>query len=175
MQVLYHGPVTEPGGQAADPMDQRPGGLPPALLASSGHLLWRLGTESRRSFSRELEGLDLRPQHFGVLSVLDAAGPCPQTKLGLCVRADASDVVAIVDGLERRGLVERRRDPVDRRRYAVTLTRAGRRMLVRARQAHARHDARFFAVLSVAERRELHDLLVRLFLELDPIAEVPPG
>src|SRR5207253_1063758 len=60
-----------------------------------------------------------RPPCMGVLSVVAKLGPVSQRAISDHLGLDASDVVGVLDILEQAGMVERRRDPDDRRRHAV--------------------------------------------------------
>jgi DNA-binding MarR family transcriptional regulator len=68
-------------------------------------------------------------------------------------------MVAIADALEERGLVERRRDPRDRRAYALRVTAAGRAMLGRAERAIEGAEEEFLAPLAPRDRHRLKALL----------------
>src|SRR5690349_1433339 len=67
-------------------------------------------------------GLGLAGLHMGALATIERAGPMSQQTLGEFLRKDRTSVVAIVDELEGEGLVERRRNPEDRRAYALEVT-----------------------------------------------------
>src|ERR1044072_4145004 len=75
------------------------------------------------------------PRVFGLLTALLEAGPFSQQMLAEKMRVNRSLVVGIVDDLERRGWVERRRAPADRRSYQLHVTEGGRR----AREEMAPH------------------------------------
>jgi DNA-binding MarR family transcriptional regulator len=75
---------------------------------------------------------------------------------------DASGVVAIVDDLEREGLARRERDAQDRRRHAVQVTPAGRKVLRRGHEVTARLDDEVLAGLNDRERQQLLALLLRV-------------
>ena len=101
----------------------------------TGFLFGKIGWRATRLFAAALEPMGLRPKHYGVLNFLDAHPGASQQELGATMRIDPSSVVAIIDDFERAGVAERRRDPTDRRRYAVHLTRRGKALLQRAREA----------------------------------------
>ena len=71
-------------------------------------------------------------------------------------------MVAVVDKLENDGLVVRRRNPLDRRAYALEITDKGRRVLGQADELVSKVEHDFLAPLSAVERRALVDLLQRL-------------
>jgi len=132
---------------------------PPALAARLGYLLGQAHLEHRSIARAALASLGLDVKEFGALSVLVDEGALSQQRLGERLRIDRTTMVAIVDQLERKGFVERRRDPQDRRAYALQATAAGRRVLVRADAAAERAEAEFLGTLSVADRRKLKELL----------------
>jgi DNA-binding MarR family transcriptional regulator len=84
-------------------------------------------------------------------------------------------MVAIVDELEQRGLVERRPDPDDRRVHALYLTGAGRKLLARGRKIAAEHEAELTRGMSAADRKALVALLQRVVEEQEIGAGVHPG
>jgi DNA-binding MarR family transcriptional regulator len=77
------------------------------------------------------------------------------------VHLDRSTMVGVVDSLEERGLIERRRG-LDRRTNGLWLTRSGRALVVRLRQRIERHERRVAERLSEAERMQLLSLLGKL-------------
>ena len=120
---------------------------------------FRLGLERREQASTAEHRM--RFPHFAVLACLDEFGSASQREISERLRLDPSDLVAFVDWLEEAGFVERRRDPRDRRRYEVDLTRSGRRALrVRARAAE-RMNEDLFRGLQPEEREQLHTLLLK--------------
>ncbi len=102
-----------------------------------------------------------RPPCLGVMSVVARRGPVSQREISDHLGLDASDVVGVLDILERAGMVERRRDPDDRRRHAVVLTEAGEQAYGRASVLRTQVEARVLAGLDPDERRQLADLLAR--------------
>jgi DNA-binding MarR family transcriptional regulator len=101
----------------------------------------------------------LRVKECGALSVLVEEGPLPQQRLGERQGIDRTTMVAIVDNLERKGLVERRRDPRDRRAYSLHATAKGRRALRRADAVAERAEEEFLAPLPARDRERLKQML----------------
>ncbi len=115
------------------------------------------------------EGLSLRA-HF-VLVCLEEYGEMSQQQACDRLQVDRSDMVALVDSLERRGEVVRRRDTTDRRRYRLSVTPAGRRAVRRTEEVIAAVTGEVFAALSESERRTLHRLTLRALGEPPEIAD----
>jgi DNA-binding MarR family transcriptional regulator len=101
---------------------------------------------------------------WGVLNVLDAEGEITQQALGVSTAIDPSSMVATIDDLEKRGLVERRQHPTDRRAHALHITEAGQETLTKGRRLAREAQDRLLAPLSAEEREQLHGLLLRLAL-----------
>ncbi|HZQ04796.1 MAG TPA: MarR family winged helix-turn-helix transcriptional regulator [Gaiellaceae bacterium] len=136
--------------------------LPQELVASPVFLLGRLGYELKRRATEDLEAAGFSLYDYSVLALL-AQGTCEgQMSIADVLRLDRSQLVGLLDGLEERGLVERRRDPNDRRRHTVSLTGEGKRQLTRLRAVVKRIEDEFLAPLEPSARRQLHELLVVL-------------
>lgn len=136
--------------------------LPAALSDRLGFLLGRAHVAHRSAAQRALTTVGLGVKELGALSVLAEEGPLSQQRLGERQGVDRTTMVAVVDALERSGLVERHRDPADRRAYALAATAQGRRALKQATTLVRRAEDEFLAPLSAGERRELKQLLQRL-------------
>ncbi len=145
------------------PADVRP--LPASLTGHTAFWVAKLGWSATKLRLQALEPLGLRPKHYAVLSVLVEEGPRSQQALGEALNIDASTMVALIDDLERDGLAERRRNPEDRRAYAIQSTAAGNASHEQARRAVKAMDDELLAPLDDAERELLHDLLVRVAAE----------
>lgn len=102
-----------------------------------------------------------RPPCMGVLAVVHGQQPVSQREISERLGLDASDVVSVLDILEEAGLVERRRDPHDRRRHAVVVTSLGQRAAEHFSTLRAQAEARALAALDHDERGQLADLLNR--------------
>jgi DNA-binding MarR family transcriptional regulator len=132
------------------------------LDSGCGLLIFRLARASAWRLGRSLADSGLRWPEFAVLHQLEAQGPFAQRELASALRMQPSNIVALLDELEGRGLLRRSPDPADRRRHRVELTNRGRLAVERARKATRRAEAELLGPLSPAERREFHGMLARL-------------
>jgi len=133
-----------------------------ALLKHTGFLISRMGLVAHKQFAERMEQLGLTTRMWGALNVLDAEGEITQHRLCANTGIDPSSMVATLDELEAKGLVERRRHPNDRRAHALHLTDAGRERLARGRKLARIAQDELLAPLSAEEREVLHELLLRL-------------
>jgi DNA-binding MarR family transcriptional regulator len=140
-------------------------------------LLEHLARVGRRAFETTLEPGDLRSRHLIALKLLSEDGPSSQQSLADSLSLDPSNVVGLLNELEERELITRRRNPADRRRHIVELSPRGEDELGLAyAQLHNVEDKVFHA-LSTDERATLHDLLVRAVGVTSPpcnLADEPP-
>jgi DNA-binding MarR family transcriptional regulator len=132
------------------------------LGSGAGLLILRLARAAGWRLGRGLADSGLRWPEFAVLHHLEAQGALAQRELASALRIQPSNIVALLDELEGRGLLTRAPDPRDRRRHRVQLTAGGLRALTLAREAARRAEADLLAPLSASERREFHAMLVRL-------------
>jgi DNA-binding MarR family transcriptional regulator len=137
-------------------------GAPRRLWQLPSWLVSQVALQGQRLVGEGLAADGLRRYHFTVLVALDEDGPTSQAALGRRLSIDRSDMVAVINDLERDGLVARERDDDDRRRNLIRLTPAGERAL---RRLDARIDEAQTALLeplSAKERNELKRLLTRV-------------
>jgi MarR family transcriptional regulator, lower aerobic nicotinate degradation pathway regulator len=145
--------VTEPDD---DRVDYDP---PQRLRRLPSWLTNELGRRATRLVSDALAQEGARRQHFTVLTSLAEQGQASQAELGRRLWIDRSDLHAILNELERDGLVARVRDEQDRRRNVVTLTAAGTAALKRLDKRVEDAQRALLEPLSDADRRELVRLL----------------
>lgn len=130
--------------------------------AGTGLLIHRLARAAGWRLARALEEHGMRPPEFVALHHLAEAGPVSQQELGEAIRINPSNLVGLLDALERDGQLVRDRDPDDRRRHLVDLTAAGRRRLAEARRAAADAEEELLAPLAPRERARFRAYLERL-------------
>jgi DNA-binding MarR family transcriptional regulator len=127
---------------------------------SAGLLLALLGQEAMRRLRAAHAAVELSPRSFQVLGLLHDRGDMSQADVHETMDVDPSALVQLLNPLEERGLVRRRRDASDRRRHVVSLTAAGGRQLEQAATAQRAAEDELFAGLSAEQRRQLAELLL---------------
>ena len=136
--------------------------LPEELVASSAFLLKRLGFAAKDQALKAYEETGLHPYHHAVLAVLDEGSRETQGAIADALGYDRGQLVGLLDELEGQGLVERKRDPADRRRHIVRMTPEGKRTLVKLRALARRLEDDLLQPLDAKEREQLHALMLRL-------------
>jgi DNA-binding MarR family transcriptional regulator len=127
-----------------------------------GQLLFVAAQAAQALATERLEPLGLSPRAWGVLSTLVESGPLSQIDLATTLSIDRTAMVYLLDELERQGLVERVRNPHDRRSFLIHLTPAGRRLQRKAGEQIAGQAERLLEPLDPGERRQLVELLARV-------------
>jgi DNA-binding MarR family transcriptional regulator len=89
-----------------------------------------------------LSPFGLRPSDFSALRVIAANPRLKQQDIGLKLSIKRPNLVGLMEDLEKKGYVQRRVVPGDRRSYSLTLTKAGQDVLEKAEEAHKEHQAR---------------------------------
>jgi DNA-binding MarR family transcriptional regulator len=148
------------------------------LTESNGFLIAALGQESRRRFMAHVNRWDLGWPHQSVLGALLNAGPdgmASQKRLSAYVLIDPRNLVAILDTLEERKLIERTPNPQDRRSYGIRLTQSGADLARELRAAGDQLERDFFASLSQAEQDAFHQLLLKLYRGIEGAEDGHPA
>lgn len=125
-------------------------------------VLWKAEKAIERVDRASITDTGLQLSEFAILEVLLHKGPQPVTAIGEKVLLTSGSMTAALNRLEGKGLLERRRDPSDRRCVPVHLTPHGRDVINRAYTRHTRNLERAAEVLSRQERDELVRLLKKL-------------
>ena len=138
-------------------------------------LLSQVGIHASRRFAERIAAADLNPPLFRVLNLVAAGEGQSQQAIGAEIEIPASRMVALVDELEQRGLVERRPNPEDRRVRALYLTAKGKRCLARGRKIAAEHEQELTEGMSETDRKRLLALLQKIVDEQALGKGVHPG
>ena len=133
--------------------------LPEELASSTTFWLKRLGFAAKERALEAYEAAGLHPYHHAVLAVLDEGSRETQGAIADALDYDRGQLVGLLDELEERGLVERQRDPSDRRRQSVRITPEGKRALARLRALARKLEDDFLADLDESQRAALQDIL----------------
>jgi DNA-binding MarR family transcriptional regulator len=141
---------------------KQPMALPDELQACTAFLLARVGSAIKLTAIEELEREGVSLYQYSVLAVLGEGAKETQATIADILKLDRGQLVGVLDSLEEKGLIERRRDQSDRRRHAVSLTPAGKKQLVKIRTIVKRIEDAFFEPLDDEARRALHDALLRV-------------
>ncbi|MEV0057841.1 MarR family transcriptional regulator [Saccharopolyspora shandongensis] len=138
-------------------------------------MLAQLGAHAAELFAQRIARLDLTPAQAGLLRLLDREPGRSQRQLAEILGMPPSRFVPFADGLEARGLLERRKNPSDRRLYALFLTEEGAELLSRLRGEAAAHEKQFCAALAPSEHQQLTALLRRLAQQQGLRPGIHPG
>ena len=126
-----------------------------ALTEDLSFLLARANVQSLSAGNAALAKVGLRVRSYSVLALAADESRPSQRDLADFLRLDPSQVVALVDDLQARGLVTREPDPNDRRANVVVATADGRELCARARLAAEQAEEKVYAGLTAAERERL--------------------
>ena len=138
-------------------------------------LLAQLGSYAAERFGEQASALDFTRPQAGLLRLIGREPGQSQQAVARRLGTPPSRLVALVDGLEQRGLVERRRNPGDRRNYALHLTAAGEQAMAALSQASLEHEQAISAPLTASERAQLSKLLGKLAAAHGLVPGVHPG
>ena len=147
----------------------------PVGSASPAFLIAQLGAHAASQFAKLLAKEKLAPRHAGILRILNSTPAITQQRLATILGMVPSRLVVFVDEMEERGLVERRENPDDRRRYALHITEKGRLTLKTIARVSREHSQALLAAISEDERRQLATLLQRIADQQGLTRGVHPG
>ena len=148
-------------------------GAPPE--GTSAFLLSQLGAASARMFAERVAALDLTPPQAGLLRLVATEPGQSQQALAAQLGTPPSRMVGLIDGMEERGLLARRRNAADRRLSSLQVTANGLALLTELGGLAVSHDDEVCEGLDTDEREQLHALLVRLAARRGLQPGVHPG
>jgi DNA-binding MarR family transcriptional regulator len=153
---------------------QRSDRVPPR--PQNAFLLAQIGAHAAARFTERIKALGLTPAQAGLLRLIAWEPGQSQQTVAAKLGTPASRLVLLVDGLEERGLIERRRNRDDRRNYALHLTETGAQFMRREiAPVGAAHEEEICSGLEPDERTQLHDLLERIAARQGLTPGVHPG
>jgi DNA-binding MarR family transcriptional regulator len=138
-------------------------------------LLAQLGAYAAERFAARVAEIGLTPPQVGILRAIAVEPGRSQQALSEQLGLLPSRVVAFVDDLEERGYVERRRNPDDRRLYALHLNASGQELMARVGAAGRDHEEEIAGSLTTAQREELAATLQTLAARHGLAPGVHPG
>ncbi|MGA2577822.1 MAG: MarR family winged helix-turn-helix transcriptional regulator [Bryobacteraceae bacterium] len=147
-----------------------PPGSPPAAF-----LLAQVGAHAAAKFAGRLAELQLAPPHAGIMGILRTQPALTQQALAGVLGMQPSRLVALVDELETRALIERRENSEDRRSYALHLTEKGHAALSAIGRVGREHQQALLTALNEDEQRQLGVLLKRIADQQGLTPGVHPG
>ena len=145
------------------------------LTSGLTFLLSQVSAHSSALFADRLAPLNLTPPHVGILRVVKQSDGLSQQALGETLGIFPSRLVAVLDELQKRGLLERRDNPADRRSYALHLTGAGHSVLEQTARISREHQRALCAALDETEQAQLAGLLSKIADQQQLIPGVHPG
>lgn len=122
----------------------------------------RFNLSSHKKLENDLHNLDLTPPQFYVLATIGYAGSLPFGEIGAKMMVTVSNLTGIVDRLEEKKLVLRKRDQKDRRVVHVLLTEKGAKLYKTTTPLFESSIAQIFTPLDRLQQKKLSALLRKL-------------
>jgi DNA-binding MarR family transcriptional regulator len=136
----------------------------PRMDAIIGYKLRRAQLSVFQDFLQTFSKMKLRPAEFSVLAMIADTPGQKQTEIAGQLGIKRANFVALMDGLERRGLAERRKTETDKRSHSLHLTAEGVRFVKKMSALWREHEERLVQRLGgPAEKDRLIALLDRIF------------
>jgi MarR family transcriptional regulator, lower aerobic nicotinate degradation pathway regulator len=143
------------------------------LDALPGHFIRRMQQIAVAIFLEETEANAVTPVQYAALTAIAKAPGLDQRTMARTVGFDTSTITGVIDRLESRGLMQRDASPDDRRVRLLTLTNAGRELLLSIQPAVMRAQTRMLEPLSKAERVEFMRMLRVLVTANNDLSRAP--
>ena len=129
---------------------------------SFGYLLRRAQIAVFQRFFELFTKFDIRPAQYSILTVIECNPGLSQTRLADALGIKKTNLVAIIDALEERGLARRESIENDRRSHALYLTPKGTVLISRLHRMDAALDQSISKMMNGNERQRLCDVLRQL-------------
>ena len=128
-----------------------------------------LGFQLRRAqmsvfhhFSSTVGGEGITPALFGLMMIVSKNEGLSQSRLAQALGIDVSTMVAMIDRIEKKRWIQRKKSNVDRRSHALYLTKEGNRLIDRLCLLVEGHEKKFFNNLNLSEKKTLLALLKKI-------------
>jgi len=144
-------------------MDTRESAAPGIAQRWPTLLMIKLGRITTHRFSEALEPFGIRPRHLAALIELRDSGQVTQQSLCGALHLDPTNLVAILNELEERGYARRTRDPADRRRHIVEVTKKGLAVIDKVSEVMDAVEAQMLEGFEPGEREQLELLLTSIW------------
>src|SRR4051795_9415542 len=145
------------------PKDTRQSAAPGIAQQWPTLLMIKLGRITSHRFTQALEPFGIRPRHMAALIELRDRGELTQQSLCGQLHLDPTNLVAILNELEERGYATRRRDPDDRRRHLVEVSKKGIAVIEKVSEVMDGVEDDLLDGLEAPEREELEGLLTSVW------------
>lgn len=146
-------------------VDGLEGGFPSNLIPFLGFLLSKSAQAVVTAVDVEIAQFSVTSKHYGVMLMLAQQDGMQQAEVGEKLKIDRSTMVKLVDALEKQNLVERHRDPNDRRAYALSLSEKGKNILPEISQQVIDSEQVWLSKLEPEEIKQLFKILLKLLQE----------
>ncbi|MFC9933979.1 MarR family winged helix-turn-helix transcriptional regulator [Glutamicibacter sp. NPDC127525] len=133
--------------------------IPQFQWNSLSYLTARAGRIGTQELTELMESESLARHHFTIICALEEFGGISQNDLAARSNVNRGHLVAYLDQLANRGILERNVDPQDRRRNLITLTSEGKKFAARAIKAASHNEAKAFGALDERQQEQLRALL----------------
>ena len=138
-----------------------------AKFDRAGHLMGLLHRALRRKYDRQLKDFDLTPCQFEVLMILWEEEGILLSELGRRVSRDGPTITGVIDRMEKKVLVKRKRDAHDRRAVRVVLTSKSKGMREHLSTTKKQVLERMARNLSHKETTSLESILVKVMKNME--------
>ncbi|HEU5235867.1 MAG TPA: MarR family winged helix-turn-helix transcriptional regulator, partial [Pyrinomonadaceae bacterium] len=142
---------------------------------NAAFLLSQVGAHAAEVFAKLIAPLELTPAHSGIIWMLGRSAGMSQRQLASIIKIHPSRLVALLDEMEDRGLVERQGHAADRRLYALHLTPKGRTTFEKIMRLSQKHLRMICGALNKKECEQLAEFLQRIAQDRGLVSGVHPG
>ena len=149
------------GGAHGDPMNFGP------LAYWVGFNLRMAQEAAFQAFSRRSQEIGESPGRFATLTLIARNPGISQTELSQAAGRDKSSLTPVIEGLVRRGLVERKRVRDDRRAYRLNLTATGKKTLTQLARCARRHERILDGIIGLRDRKRFIQILKKIAAEIE--------